>query len=347
MDLPTIWFLLIGVLIIGYAVLDGFDLGVGVLYLFARGEEERRIYLNAIGPVWDGNEVWLLTGGGALFAAFPVVYATVFSAFYLAMMLVVVALIGRAVSFEFRGKLEGAVWKKLWNWCFGGGSLLAAVLYGVAVGNVVGGIPLDASGTFTGSFLGLLNPLALLCGLVSLALFTMQGAAYMCLKSEGELRERMRDWTMRGWLAFAVLYAVVTFVAIFTAPHAFESVLANPLFWILLVLFVASLASVPLYSRRGRDGRTFLRGRDGRTFLASSLTIVSIIGLAAIGMFPRIVASNIDLANSLTVYNSASTPRTQTVMLIIALIGMPIVLAYTAYVYKVFKGKVVFDEASY
>ncbi len=338
MDLPTIWFLLVGVLIIGYAVLDGFDLGVGVLYLFARSDEERRIYLNAIGPVWDGNEVWLLTGGGALFAAFPVVYATVFSGFYLAMMLVVVALIARAVSFEFRGKLEGPGWKKLWDLCFGVGSLLAAVLYGVAVGNVVGGIPIDSSGTFTGSFLGLLNPLALLCGLMSLAMFTMQGAAYMCLKSEGELRERMRGWTMRGWLAFAVLYAAVTVLAIFVAPHAFEGVLANPLFWVLLVLFAVSATAVPL-SRRA--------GRDGRTFLASSVTIASLIGLAAVGMFPRVVASSIDLANSLTIYNSASTPRTQTAMLIIALIGMPLVLAYTAYVYKVFKGKVVFDEASY
>lgn len=338
MDLPTIWFLLVGVLIIGYAVLDGFDLGVGVLYLFARSEEERRIYLNAIGPVWDGNEVWLLTGGGALFAAFPVVYATVFSAFYLAMMLVVVALIARAVSFEFRGKLEGPGWKKLWDWCFGVGSLLAAVLYGVAVGNVVGGIPIDASGTFTGSFLGLLNPLALICGLMSLAMFTMQGAAYMCLKSEGELRERMRGWTIRGWLAFAALYAIVTLLAIFLAPHAFEGVLGNPLFWILLVLFAASAVSVPFYSRRGRDGPTFL---------ASSVTIVSLVGLVAVGMFPRVVASSIDLANSLTIYNAASTPRTQTAMLIIALIGMPLVLAYTAYVYRVFKGKVVFDEASY
>jgi cytochrome d ubiquinol oxidase subunit II len=338
MDLPTIWFLLVGVLIIGYAVLDGFDLGVGVLHLFARSEEERRVQLNAIGPVWDGNEVWLLTGGGALFAAFPVVYATVFSAFYLAMMLVVVALIARAVSFEFRGKLEGTGWRKLWDWSFGLGSLVAAVLYGVAVGNVVGGIPLDASGTFTGSFIGLLNPFAILCGLVSLTMFTMQGAAYMCLKSEGELRGRMRDWTTRGWVAFVLLYGIVTLLAIFAAPHAFEGVLANPLFWILFVIFAASAISVPLNSRLGRDGRTFL---------ASSLAIVSVIGLAAVGMFPRIVASSLDLANSLTVYNSASTPRTQTAMLIIALIGMPIVLAYTAYVYKAFKGKVVFDEASY
>ena len=146
MDLNTIWFLLVGVLITGYAILDGFDLGVGVLFLFARNEDERRIYLNAIGPDWDGNEVWLLTGGGALFAAFPIVYATVFSAFYLAMMLLVTALIARAVSFEFRGKLAGERWKKLWDGCFGLGSLLAAVLYGVAVGNVIRGIPIDESG---------------------------------------------------------------------------------------------------------------------------------------------------------------------------------------------------------
>ncbi|UCC75158.1 MAG: cytochrome d ubiquinol oxidase subunit II [Gemmatimonadota bacterium] len=338
MDLNTIWFLLVGVLIIGYAVLDGFDLGVGVLYLFARSEEERRIYLNAIGPVWDGNEVWLLTAGAALFAAFPVVYATVFSAFYLAMMLVVVALIARAVSFEFRGKLEGPGWKSLWDWCFGLGSLLAAVLYGVAVGNVIRGIPIDEGGTFTGSFLGLLNPFALLCGLVCLAMFTMQGAAYMGLKTEGELQARIRGWTLRGWTAFVVLYAVASLAAVFTAPHAFQGVIGNPLFWILLALFVAAAVSVPMNSRRGRDGRAFV---------ASSLTIVSLIGLAAVGMFPRVVASSIDLANSLTIYNAASTPRTQTAMLIIALIGMPIVLAYTAYVYKVFKGKVVLDEASY
>lgn len=338
MDLNTIWFLLVGVLITGYAVLDGFDLGVGVLYLFARSEEERRIYLNAIGPVWDGNEVWLLTGGGALFAAFPIVYATVFSAFYLAMMLVVVALIARAVSFEFRGKLQGPGWKRLWDGCFGLGSLVAALLYGVAVANLVRGIPLDEVGTFSGSFIGLLNPFALLCGITGLAMFTMQGAAYMALKTEGELQGRMQAWTVRGWTAFVTLYAVVTLATVFAAPHVFAGIAAKPLFWILLLAFAAAAVIVPIGSRAARYGRAFL---------ASSLSIVSLVGLVAVGMFPRLVASSVDLAFSLTIYNSASTPRTQTAMLVIALIGMPLVLAYSAYVYMVFKGKVVFDDASY
>jgi cytochrome d ubiquinol oxidase subunit II len=303
MDLNTIWFLLLGVLITGYAILDGFDLGVGVLFLFARNEEERRIYLNAIGPVWDGNEVWLLTGGGALFAAFPIVYATVFSAFYLAMMLLVTALIARAVSFEFRGKLTGERWKKLWDWCF-----------------------------------GLLNPFALLCGLVGVAMFTMQGAAYMALKTEGELRERMRDWTVRGWTAFVVLYAVATAASILAAPHAFVGLLGKAAFWIILLLFAVAAVLVPVESRRERYGRAFLM---------SSLSIAALIGLAAVGLFPRLVPSSINLAYSLTIYNAASTPRTHMVMLIIALTGMPLVLVYTAYVYSVFKGKVVLTEDSY
>jgi cytochrome d ubiquinol oxidase subunit II len=338
MDLNTIWFLLIGVLIIGYAVLDGFDLGVGILSLFARSEHERRVYLNAIGPVWDGNEVWLLTGGGALFAAFPIVYATVFSSFYLALMLVVAALIARAVSFEFRGKLERPGWRKLWDWCFGLGSLVAGLLYGVAVGNLIRGIPIDESGNFTGSFLGLLNPYAILIGLVGLAMFTMQGAAYMCLKAEGEHLERMRRWTLGGWLAFIVLYLVATIASILAAPHAFQGVLGNPLFWILSLLFVVAVLYLPVASRAARYGRAFL---------ASSGTIIALVGLVAVGMFPRIVPSSTDLAYSLTIYNAASTPRTQTAMLVIALIGMPLVIAYTAYIYRVFKGKVVLTEDSY
>jgi len=338
MDLNTIWFLLFGVLIVGYAILDGFDLGVGVLYLFARDEHERRVYLNAIGPVWDGNEVWLLTAGGALFAAFPIVYATVFSAFYLALMLVVVALIARAVSFEFRGKLAGSGWRRLWDLCFALGSLAAAVLFGVAVGNVIRGIPIDDGGNFTGSFLGLLNPYAVLLGLVSLSMFTMQGAAYLCLKTEGDLLERTKRWVVKSWSAFAVLYAVATAASIFAAPHLFAGVGGNPLFWLFLVLLIVAVVSVPLFGGRAKYGRAFL---------ASSLTTLSMIALAAIGMFPRLVVSSTNLADSLTIYNAASTPRTHTVMLVIALIGMPLVLVYTAYVYSVFKGKVVLTEDSY
>jgi cytochrome d ubiquinol oxidase subunit II len=287
--------------------------------------------------VWDGNEVWLLTGGGALFAAFPLVYATAFSAFYLALMLVVVALIGRAAAFEFRGKSEATAWRRAWDLAFGLGSLVASLLYGVAVGNVVRGIPLDGGHRFTGGFLGLLNPYALLIGLTTLALFTMQGAAWMALKSDDGLQTRMRGALRLAWAAFVLLFAGASVWTVRALPHAVASA-SNPLLWILLGLLVLAALSVPVAS---------VRGRDGRAFLASSLTVLATVGLAAVGMFPRLLVSSTDLANSLTAYNAASTPLTQTVMLVIALVGMPFVIGYTAWVYSVFKGKVELGPESY
>lgn len=338
MDLNIVWFLLIGVLLVGYIILDGFDLGVGVLHLFARTNEERRIHLNAIGPVWDGNEVWLLTGGGALFAAFPIVYATVFSGFYLALMLLLVALIFRAVSMEFRGKVEGDGWRKLWDYCFGIGSLLPAVLFGVAFGNILRGIPIDATGTFTGSFLGLLNPYAILIGVLSLCLFTMHGAAYMVMKTDGALRERMQNWVSRSWIAVVVLYALATFSTMFAAQFLLEGILKNPLFWILAVLLIASIVYVPIATRSNKHGLGFL---------ASSVTVASMFSIAAVSLFPRMVPSITNLEYSLTIYNASSTERTLFTMLIIALIGMPFVIGYTIYIYRVFKGKVVITPDSY
>ena len=195
MDLNIIWFLLIAVLLIGYAILDGFDLGVGVLHLFTKDENERRININSIAPVWDGNEVWLLTAGGALFAAFPIVYATVFSGFYLAFMLLLFALIFRAVSMEFRGKVDSPKWRSVWDWAFGLGSLLPALLYGVAIGNILRGIPINSEGYFTGNFFSLLNPYSILVGLLSLVLFTMHGSIYLSMKSAGAHRERVKSLT--------------------------------------------------------------------------------------------------------------------------------------------------------
>ena len=331
MDLNTIWFVLVGVLIAGYAVLDGFDLGVGTLHLFARDEEERRVHMAAIGPVWDGNEVWLLTGGGALFAAFPVVYATVFSGFYLALMLLLVALIMRAVSLEFRHSVDGPRWRRVWDWAFGIGSLLPSVLLGVAVGNILRGVPLTAEGDFAGSFLGLLNPYAICVGLVSLALFTLHGALYLRLKSEGALAARMERWIPRLWGAFLVLYAVATVATRIVSPFLFEGVLSKPLYWLLVLLLGVGLAGVPLATRAGRAGWAFL---------SSALTIVAMIGVAAVGLFPRLVPSLGDLGRSLTIYNAASSPKTHMVMLVIALIGMPFVLGYTAVIYWIFRGKV-------
>lgn len=338
MTLNIIWFLLVGVLIIGYAILDGFDLGVGILHLFTRSEEEKRVEMNSIGPVWDGNEVWLLTGGGALFAAFPVVYATVFSGFYIAFMLLLFALIFRAVSFEFRGKVESTSWRSFWDYAFGIGSLLPALLYGVAIGNILRGIPIDGSGNYTGSFLGLLNPYAVLVGLVSLIMFTLHGSLYLTVKSEGDLRKRILTWVNKLWIAFVLLYIAATFFTFFEAPFLFNGVLSNPLFWILLVLLLASVIYIPLALKAEKYFKAFL---------SSSIMIASMIGLAAVSLFPRLVPSSIDLANSLTIYNASSSQRTLNAMLIIALIGMPIVIVYTFLIYRVFKGKVVLRKESY
>jgi len=338
MDLNTAWFLLIWVLLTGYAILDGFDLGVGVLHLFARDERERRIHAGAIGPFWDGNEVWLLTGGGALFAAFPVVYATVFSSFYLALMLLLLALVFRAVSLEFRGQVDSPGWRRFWDWAFGLGSLLPAILLGVAIGNILRGIPLDADGTANVSFLSLLNPYALLIGVLTLAMFTMHGAAFLAVKTEGEMQQRMARWASGVWVVFVILYLAAFAATFFAAPFLFEGALGKPLFWAFLVLLLAAAVNVPIANQAGK----YLR-----SFLASSVTIASMMGLAAVCLFPRMVPSSLDLANSLTVYNASSTPRTLTVMLVIALIGMPIVIAYTAYVYKVFAGKVAVEEEGY
>jgi len=337
-DLNTTWFILLGVLIIGYAILDGFDFGVGVLHLFARSNDERRIHMNAIGPVWDGNEVWLLTAGGALFAAFPIVYATVFSGFYLAMMLLFSALIFRAVSLEFRSKVDSPGWRRLWDWSFGMGSLLPSILFGVAVGNILRGIPIDQNGAFVGSFLGLLNPYSLLIGVLSLVMFTMHGSLYLSIKTDGELQNRMTKWASSLWIGFIIIYLLATIYTFFEAGFLFEGILSAPMFWIMFILLLAAIIYIPIGLKSGSYFKSFI---------ASSITIASMIGIAAVCLFPRLVPSIVDLSYSLNIYNASSTPRTQTVMLIIVLIGMPIVIGYTIYIYRVFKGKTVIGDESY
>jgi len=338
MDLNTVWFILFAVLIAGYAILDGFDLGVGILHLFTREDRARRINLNAIGPVWDGNEVWLLTGGGALFAAFPVVYATVFSGCYLALMLLLAALILRAVSLEFRSKVDAPGWKRFWDWSFGLGSLLPALLFGVAVGNILRGIPIDAQGNFTGTFLGLLNPYSLLVGLLSVAMCTMHGAAWLYGKSEGAHQEWARRWARGAWLAFLLLYAAALAWSVAAAPHLFATAWASPLCWLFAALFVVGVALFP---------GALAAGRWGRLFLASAAAIGAMLGLAAVGLFPRLVPSSLDLDWSLPIYNASSSQLTLTVMLVIALVGMPLVIGYTIFIYRAFRGKVVLTGDSY
>ena len=330
--LQLTWFIIFFFLIIGYAVLDGFDLGVGVLHLFTRDKKERQISINAIAPFWDGNEVWLLTAGGALFAAFPIVYATLFSSFYLPFMLLLFALIFRAVSIEFRGQLADQRWVRIWDIAFALASAVPALLLGVALGNVLRGLPLDENMVFTGSFLGLLNPYALLAGLLSLVTFTMHGAAYLSVKTEGPLQLRMQKWLSHCWVAFVLLQIALVLFSFFEAKFLFENILQNPFFWLFFLLLWAANVYIPIANKAGRHLRCFL---------ASSAAILCLLSLAAVGLFPRMMPSITNLDYSLTIYNASSTQKTLTVMLVIALIGMPIVIAYTAFIYHVFKGKAV------
>jgi cytochrome d ubiquinol oxidase subunit II len=338
MDLNSVWFLLIAVLLAGYAALDGFDLGAGMLHLFARTEEERRVNLNALAPVWDGNEVWLLTGGGALFAAFPPVYAYVFSSFYLALMLLLAALIARAVSFEFRRQVDSPAWRALWDRVFALGSTVAALLIGVAFGNILHGLPLTADGRFAGNFFTLLNPYALLVSLVGLAAFVQHGAIFVALKSEGPMRTRLAKVAPAAWMVFVLLVMAVLSVTFFWARFLYAGVLGKPFFWITFVGFWISVAGVPLFLKAEKFGRAWA---------ASAASIVCLLGLAFSALYPRLVPSYLNLADSLTVYNASSTPKTLLVMLVIALIGMPLVIVYTTWMYRIFRGQVVLGKESY
>jgi cytochrome d ubiquinol oxidase subunit II len=338
LDLNTTWFILIGVLFTGYAILDGFDLGVGALHLFTKKDEDRRILLNAIGPVWDGNEVWLVTGGGALFAAFPDVYATVFSGFYLAFILLLVALIFRAVAIEFRSKQPMRWWRQMWDVGFAFGSVLSGLLIGVAMGNIGWGVPIDERGEFAGTFLGLLGPYPLLLGVTTVALFAMHGAIYATMKTEGELHERLRGWINNTIIFFIICYAVTTMATLLYVPHMAARVRANPWLFSIALLNMLAIANIP---------REVTRRRHGRAFLSSCVAMISLMALFGLEMYPNLVLSNPNPANSLTIHNAASSQKTLGIMLTIALIGVPVVLAYTGSIYWIFRGKVKLDRMSY
>jgi cytochrome d ubiquinol oxidase subunit II len=326
--LPLIWYVLIGVLFVGYAVLDGFDLGTGVLYPFlGKTEEDKAVMRTSIGPVWDGNEVWLLTGGGALFAAFPPVYATVFSGFYLALMLVLFGLIFRALSIEYRS--HDPKWATFWDWSFFVGSLLPALLFGVAVGNLVRGIPLNRIGDFTGGFFSLLNPFSLLLGILGLAYFMWHGANWISLKSEGELHDRASRTGDTLWLVYGVAIVLAGAATAILEPRAFRAITGRPLGWVFVVVLLGSL----LWARVAKADRI--------KFYGSALSAVGLIGLWAMATFPFMVYSTVQPGKlSLTYLNSSSSDLTLTVMLIIALIGVPLVLFYHFLVYRTFAGKV-------
>jgi cytochrome bd ubiquinol oxidase subunit II len=338
LDLQVIWFVLVGILLTGYATLDGFDLGVGMLQLFVKRDEHRRLFLNAIGPVWDGNEVWLVTGGGALFAAFPEAYATVFSGFYLPFMLLLCALIFRAVAIEFRSKEPWPWWRQAWDVMFALGSTLAAFLIGVAMGNIVRGIPLDAHHEFAGALLGLLNPYALFMGVTVVLLFAMHGSIYLVMKTEGELHEIVRGWVPRVIGLFLAAYILFNFYTLIALPHVYESVRARP--WVLGVIAAAVLVILNI-------PREFHHQRDFQAFLSSCFGMALMMAAFGLTYYPNMVLSTPLPENSLTVVNAASSPKTLGIMLVIALIGIPIVLTYTATIYYIFRGKTKLTSHSY
>ncbi len=323
--LQNIWFLLIGVLFVGYSVLDGFDLGIGMFLPFAsKSDEDTSALFHSIGPVWDGNEVWLLTAGGALFAAFPHTYATVFSGFYLALMLVLFSLIFRAVSIEFWFLDESR--KAFWKACVFIGSLIPSLLFGVALGNVILGIPMDSNMEFTGSFFTLLRPMPLAIGLLGMAAILMQGVTYGVIKTTGHLQDTIRTLGRSIWIACIVLFVVAMSVSIISMGIS----RIIPLTWIFSAIsMTAIVATGVLLSRRS----------DFASFVASSISFAGLWAIAAALQYPRLVASSGDDALSLTIYNTSSSLLTLKVMLIIALTGMPLVIAYTIFVYRIFRGK--------
>jgi cytochrome d ubiquinol oxidase subunit II len=338
LDLNTIWFMLVGILLAGYAILDGFDLGIGALHLLTKEDGQRRLMINAIGPVWDGNEVWLVTGGGAMFAAFPEVYASAFSGFYMAFMLLLLSLIFRAVAIEFRSKRQSPVWRRTWDVSFSVSSIVSALLIGVALGNVARGIPLTADHEFASGFWSLLNPYALIVGITTVALFMMHGAIYGVMKTEGELQAKIRGWVNNTIIFFIICYAVTTIATLIYIPHMSANLRAFPALIIIPILNMLAIANIP---------REIHLGREFRAFLSSCASMAALLTLFGIGMFPNMLLSFPDLTNSLNIYNAASSPKTLEIMLIIAIMGMPLVVAYTVSIYWIFRGKVKLDAHSY
>ena len=339
MWLQTTWYVLYIAIISGYVILDGFDLGVGMLSPFiAHNDHDRRILLNSIGPVWDGNEVWLVLGGGALFAAFPLVYASLFSGFYLAMMLVLLVLIMRTVAIEFRSKRPEAWWRSLWDWTFTISSFGITILLGVALGNVIRGISLDQQGNMNVNLLDLLNPYSITLGLVAVAMLCLHGAIFLTQKAEGALLQRVKNLIPKLLIAFFVLMTVLIVWTLLRSEQFTQNFKDRPWTVVFPVLAFVAIVSAWRFVRRG----AYLSA-----FLSSATMIALLLGAVACGMYPVMLRSTTNSAYDLTVQNASAAKETLTVMFVIALIGMPFVLLYTAGVYYFFRGKVELDEESY
>ena len=336
--LEVIFYLVIGISVIMYTVLDGFDLGVGALHLFTKKDDYRRVFLNAIGPVWDGNEVWLVVIVGALFAGFPSAYASLLSGFYVLNMVLIACLIFRAVAIEFRSKQSSQRWRDTWDVVFSVASILIGFCIGVIMGNLITGVPLTKEGDFVASFGSFFGPYQILVGITSVALFMMHGSIFLIMKTEGKLHYSLRKWAMRSIIFFVLCYGLSTFATIMFQPHMVERMTGWP-YQIVVLCAVLLIANIP---------REIYKGNDGYAFISSSLAIALLVVIFGIGTFPNLIRSTIDPAQlSLTIYDASSSLLTLKILMTIVLIGVPLVLAYGFYIYKVFRGKVRIGPMSY
>ncbi len=339
MDLNIIWFALIAVLYIGFFILEGFDFGVGILLPFlsrdqdpAKVDQNRRLMINTIGPHWDGNEVWLLTAGGATFAAFPHWYATLFSGFYLPLFLLLMALIVRGVAFEFRSKDQNPRWRRLWDGCIFIGSLVPPLLLAVALANLVRGVPIDAQMQYVGGFFNLLNPYALLAGLAAVLLFTLYGAIFLNLKTSGSLKHKAQSAARKLWIPVVVgMFALL--VATYFATDIYERLGVNP-----GVVPLSGMAAILLsgyFIRKEMNGWAF-----GMVAATIAVTVVTMFMI----LYPRVMVSSLDPAYSLDIHNAASSPYTLQVMTVVALVFVPIVLVYQGWSYWVFRKRLTVES---
>ncbi|MGY6523142.1 MAG: cytochrome d ubiquinol oxidase subunit II [Mongoliitalea sp.] len=331
-DYPTWWFLVVGALFSGYAILDGFDFGAGAWHIFFRRESSRQTALKAIDPTWHGNEVWLVIGGGTLFAGFPVFYGTLFSAMYTPFILFLMFIIFRGISIKFRNMEEMPWWRTMWDWCYSISSVMLAFLLGVVLGNILNGMPLDENFEYIGGgFFEFLNPFSILVGITSVGLFMMHGAVYLLLKTEGSLYFRIQGFLKIGMAFFICSYVITTLYGLLTLDHLLLVFQENPLLFVVPVLVFLSIANVP---------RLASKEKYGWAFVFTSLTIALLLVIVAAELYPRLLWSNGIEAHSITIYNAAASIKTLKIMMGFVAVGGPLVLLYSYFVYRTFWGKV-------
>ncbi|HSX12669.1 MAG TPA: cytochrome d ubiquinol oxidase subunit II [Rhabdochlamydiaceae bacterium] len=325
--------------VIAYATLDGFDLGVGALHLLTKGDDQRRVMINAIGPVWDGNTTWIVIGSGVMFAGFPRAFANLTSGFYTATMILLFGFMLRAASIEFRSKKTSYTWRYFWDFCFAAASLILALSVGLIIGNMIEGVPLNEHGIYEGGLFQLFSPYTILVALFSLSLFTMHGSIYLLMKTEGEFRNKVHRWIRPLVTLFLALWALTTCGTFIFNPHMIAPFFNHPILSIFIFLSLGFIGGILYFVHEKKDGIAFL---------CSCLSIVFLLVLFSIGTFPNILRSSVEPLNrSLTLYNSSASKTALYVMGLIGLTGIPLSFFYVSYIHKVFKGKVKLDHTSY